>query len=169
MMSLQAIDANLAGRAIQAWLIADSTLADLTSEIDAMIAEDMKLLTASPSLDMLHRLKSIWQSFDDDLSALTRNLAQQATSLEEKRARLDQFNKIWQATLQSAKQPTRPSRSCRASKMSSTPLSERDRRPNPAVPRFWTCRSVFPRRKPEYASLCLQSSKWKARNWRVFW
>jgi len=68
----------------------------------------MRLLTASPSLDVLYQLKSTWQNFGDDLSALARELGQRATSLEEERARLDQLKKIWQATLQSAKQPDTP-------------------------------------------------------------
>jgi small-conductance mechanosensitive channel len=68
----------------------------------------MRLLAASPSLDVLYRLKSIWQNFGDDLSALARELAERATSLEEERARLDQMKKTWQATLQSAEQPDTP-------------------------------------------------------------
>src|SRR5258708_27962986 len=68
----------------------------------------MRLLTASPSLDVLYQLKSTWQNFGDNLSALARELGQRAASLEEERARLDQLNRTWQATLQSAKQPDTP-------------------------------------------------------------
>src|SRR5271166_1699111 len=39
------------------------TLSDLTSEIDARIADDTRLLTTSPSLDMLYRLKLTWEKF----------------------------------------------------------------------------------------------------------
>jgi small-conductance mechanosensitive channel len=84
------------------------SLSNLTSEIDATIAEDMRLLTASPPLDVVYRLKSTWQNFGDNLSALARELAQRATSLDEQRARLDQMKKTWQATLQSAEQPDTP-------------------------------------------------------------
>src|SRR5258708_26214232 len=84
------------------------SLSDLTNEIDARIADEMRLLTASPSLDMLHRLRSTWQSFTDDLSALAGKLGQRATRLEEERARLDEMTQTWQATLQSAKQPDTP-------------------------------------------------------------
>jgi hypothetical protein len=42
------------------------------------------------------------------LSALARELAQHAASLEEEHARLDQLNEIWQATLQSAERPGTP-------------------------------------------------------------
>jgi potassium efflux system protein len=107
MTFLEEIDANLSRAQSSARVIAGS-LSNLTSEIDASIAEDMKLLTASPSLDVFHRLRSSWQNFGDNLSALAREVAQRATSLEEERARLDQLNKTWQATLQSVKQPDTP-------------------------------------------------------------
>jgi potassium-dependent mechanosensitive channel len=107
MASLQAIDTNLEESQSSARVVA-GRLADLTSETDAMTADDMKLLKSSPTLDMLHRLKSTWQSFADDLSALDQKLAQRAASLEEGRAHLDQLTQLWQATLQSAKQPNTP-------------------------------------------------------------
>ncbi len=107
MASLQQIDTSLTQSQSSAGLIAGS-LSDLTNEIDARIADEMRLLTASPSLDMLHRLRSTWQSFTDDLSALAGKLGQRATRLEEERARLDEMTQTWQATLQSAKQPDTP-------------------------------------------------------------
>jgi small-conductance mechanosensitive channel len=107
MTSLEEIGASVSRDQSSAGDIAGS-LSNLTSEIDATIAEDMRLLAASPSLDVLYRLKSIWQNFGDDLSALARELAERATSLEEERARLDQMKKTWQATLQSAEQPDTP-------------------------------------------------------------
>jgi len=107
MTSLEEIDASVSRDQSSAGDIAGS-LSNLTSEIDARLAEDMRLLTASPSLDVLYQLKSTWQNFGDDLSALARELGQRGTSLEEERARLDQLKKTWQATLQSAKQPDTP-------------------------------------------------------------
>ncbi len=107
MTSLEEIDASVSRDQSSAGDIAGS-LSNLTSEIDATIAEDMRLLMASPPLDVLYQLKSTWQNFGDNLSALARELGQRATSLEEERARLDQLKKIWQATLQSAKQPDTP-------------------------------------------------------------
>ena len=107
MMSLQAIDTNLAGGNSSVDAL-DGTLANLTSEIDARIAEDMRLLAASPSLDVLHRLRSTWQNFDDNLSALTRNLSQHATTLEATRTHLDELNNTWRGTLESAKKPDTP-------------------------------------------------------------
>ena len=105
--SLQEIDGNVSADQSSADGIA-RTLSDLTSEIDARIADDMRLLTTSPSLDMLYRLKLTWERFGVRLSASDRELTQHATSLEEHFARVDLLNKTWQATLQSAKQPETP-------------------------------------------------------------
>jgi potassium-dependent mechanosensitive channel len=105
--SLQEIDANVSGDQSSADGIA-RTLSDLTSEIDARIADNTRLLTTSASLDMLYRLKFTLRNFGDNLSVPARELTQHATRLEEQLARLDQLNKTWQATLQSAKQPETP-------------------------------------------------------------
>jgi potassium efflux system protein len=105
--ALTEVDAILSGDESTTAVASDS-LSKLTSEIDARIAEDTRLLTASPSLDLLYRLKVTWQKFDDNLSASAREVTQRASSLEEELARLDQLNNAWQATLQSAKQPDTP-------------------------------------------------------------
>jgi hypothetical protein len=52
--SLQEIDANVSGDQSSADGIA-RTLSDLTNEIDARIADDRRLLTTSPSLEVLLR------------------------------------------------------------------------------------------------------------------
>src|SRR6266481_1419669 len=59
------------------------TFSELTNEIDARIAEDRRLLTSSPNLEVLYRLKLAWKSFGVRLSLLARQLTQHATSLEE--------------------------------------------------------------------------------------
>ena len=105
--SLQEIDANVSRDQSSADGIA-RILSDLTSEIDSRIADDTRLLTTSPSLDVLYRLKLAWKNFDVRLLVSARELTQHATSLEEQLARLDQLHKTWQATLQSAKQPETP-------------------------------------------------------------
>src|SRR5260370_17060927 len=107
MTSLREIGASVSRDQSSASDIGDS-LSNLTSEIDATIAEDMRLLTASPPLDVLYRLKSTWQNFGDNLSALARELAQRATSLEEEPGRLDQMKKTCQPTLQSPNHPNTP-------------------------------------------------------------
>ena len=58
--SLQEIDANVSGDQSSVDGIA-RTVSVLGSEIDARIAEDTRLLTTSPSLDVLYRLKLTWQ------------------------------------------------------------------------------------------------------------
>jgi potassium-dependent mechanosensitive channel len=105
--SLQEIDGNVSGDQSSADGIA-RTLSDLTIEIDARIADDTRLLTTSPSLEMLYRLKLAWESFGVRLLVSARELTRHATSLEEQLTRLDQLSKTWQATLQSAKQPETP-------------------------------------------------------------
>src|SRR5215831_3386745 len=105
--SLQEIEANVS-RDQSSAEANGRTLAELTKEIDARAAEDRRLLTSSPSLEVLYPLKLAWQSFGLRLSALARELAQHATSLEEQLGRLEKLDKTWQATLQSAKQPATP-------------------------------------------------------------
>lgn len=105
--SLQEIDTSLARIQLSADAIADS-LSNLINELDPRMTEDTRLLSANPSLDMLYHVKSTWQKFSDSLSASDRELTQFATSLNEKLASLDQLNKTWQATLQSAKGPDTP-------------------------------------------------------------
>jgi potassium-dependent mechanosensitive channel len=87
---------------------ATGRLSNLRSGIDASIADDTSVLTARPSLDVLHRLKITSQNFDDQLSASARDLTRRVTSLEEQIARLVQLSKTWGATLQPANQPDVP-------------------------------------------------------------
>jgi potassium-dependent mechanosensitive channel len=105
--SLQEIEADVSKDQSSADEIA-RTLLQLTNEIDSRIDEDTKLLTTSPSLDVLYRLKLSWRNFAVRLSVLEVGLTRYATSMEEQLARVDQLNKNWQATLQSAKQPQTP-------------------------------------------------------------
>jgi small-conductance mechanosensitive channel len=105
--SLQEIDANVSGNQSGADGIGRS-LSELTGEIDARIGDDTRLLATSPSLEVLYRLKLDWEKFGVRLSISARELTNHATSLQEQLARLDQLNKTWQATLQSAKQPGTP-------------------------------------------------------------
>jgi len=104
---LQEIEANVS-RDQSSAEATGGTLLELTNEIDARAAEDKRLLTSSPGLEVLFPLKLAWQSFDVRLSASARALAQRATSLEEQLGRLDKLDNTWQATLKSAKQPETP-------------------------------------------------------------
>ena len=105
--SLQEIEANVSREQSSAEGI-DRRFSDLTNEIDARIAEDRRLLASGPSLELLYRLKLVWQGFGIRLSVLGNELAQHATSLEEQLGRLDKLSRTWQTTLQSTRQPEAP-------------------------------------------------------------
>jgi potassium-dependent mechanosensitive channel len=105
--SLQEIEANVSTDQSSAEPIG-RTLSELTDEIDARTAEDRRLLTSSPSLEVLFPLKLAWQSFGLRLLASAHELAQHAANQEEQLARLEKLDKTWQATLLSAKQPETP-------------------------------------------------------------
>ena len=83
-------------------------LSELNGEINPRLAEDTKLLTTSPSLDILYRIKLSWQDFGRNLSVLARELTQQAMSLEQELVDLGRLAKIWQSTLDAAKQTNAP-------------------------------------------------------------
>jgi small-conductance mechanosensitive channel len=83
-------------------------LSELNGEIDPRLAEDTKLLTTSPSLDILYRVKLTWEDFSRNLSVLARELTQQAMSLEQELVDLGRLAKIWQSTLDGAKQTNAP-------------------------------------------------------------
>ena len=86
-------------------------LSELNGEINPRLAEDTKLLTTSPSLDILYRIKLSWQDFGRNLSVLARELTQQAMSLEQELVDLGRLAKIWQSTLDAAKQTNAPAES----------------------------------------------------------
>jgi potassium-dependent mechanosensitive channel len=105
--SFQEIDGNVSSDRSSADGIARA-VSELTSEIDARIADDTRLLKSSPTLDLLYRLKLTWQSFGLRLSIAEDELTRRAAGLEEQLGRLDELSKTWQVTLQSAKQPATP-------------------------------------------------------------
>ena len=63
-------------------------------------AESAKLLEVSLPLELLQRLRFVFQNFGDDLSKWNHDLTEHATSLDNQIARLDQLSKIWRSTLQ---------------------------------------------------------------------
>ncbi|MGB8466147.1 MAG: hypothetical protein WCE49_14455, partial [Terrimicrobiaceae bacterium] len=85
-----------------------ASFSNLAGEIDPRMAEDSRLLRSSTSLDILYRIKLNWQDFATNLSALARELTQRAASLDEDLARLEKMDKVWKATLQSAKDTNVP-------------------------------------------------------------
>lgn len=105
--ALQEINASESKDRSAADLIADN-LGNLSSEINARIADDTRLLAATQSLDMLFRLEATWENFNTNLSASARELTECATNLEKQISRLAQSSKMWQMTLQAAKGPDLP-------------------------------------------------------------
>ena len=83
-------------------------LSNLKNEIEARMAEDNRILAGNPSLDLLYRLRTTWQTFGDNLSGSEQDLAQRASNLETQLARLAQMNQLWQTTLQSVAQVAIP-------------------------------------------------------------
>ena len=83
-------------------------LSNLKNEIEARMAEDNRILAGNPSLDLLYRLRTTWQTFADNLSSSEQDLAQRASNLETQISRLAQMNQLWQTTLQSASQVAMP-------------------------------------------------------------
>jgi potassium efflux system protein len=85
-----------------------SGLSNLTTEIKARMAEDNRILAGNPSLDLLYRLRTTWQTFEDNLTNAEQDLAQRASNLDTQITRLSQMNQVWQTTLQSAPQVNMP-------------------------------------------------------------
>jgi potassium-dependent mechanosensitive channel len=107
MAALQEINASASKDQSNADPVA-SNLVNLTNEIEARISDDTRLSMAGQSLDMLYRLTVTWDNFRTNLEASTHELTAYATDLEAQIAKLDQLNKIWQATLSAAQQPNTP-------------------------------------------------------------
>src|SRR4051794_28666628 len=74
-------------------------LSALTRGIDAGLDENSKVLSSTPSLDVLRGLATSWQQFEQNLLFWSRDLARRADQLDEEVARLDQLGKTWGQTL----------------------------------------------------------------------
>jgi potassium-dependent mechanosensitive channel len=85
-----------------------SGLSNLTTEIKARMTEDTRILAGNPSLDLLYRLRTTWQTFEDNLTNAEQDLAQRASNLETQITRLSQMNQVWQTTLQAGPQVNMP-------------------------------------------------------------
>ena len=70
--------------------------------------EDNRILAGNPSLDLLYRLRTTWQTYSEDLSKAEQDLAQRESNLESQITRLSQMDQVWQATLQSAPKADMP-------------------------------------------------------------
>ena len=75
-------------------------LPHLAAEIDLRTAESAKLLAVSLPLELLQRLRLVFQNFGDDLSKWNHDLTEHAKSLDNQIVLLDRLSKIWRSTLQ---------------------------------------------------------------------
>jgi potassium efflux system protein len=85
-----------------------ANLATLAAEIDSRVADDSRLMASSQTLDTLHRMTVIWQTFSDNLSGLSRELADSAKNLDQEIARLNRLQRAWQVSVSAARQPDTP-------------------------------------------------------------
>jgi hypothetical protein len=151
--SLQEIEADVSRDQSSADTIGRAVL-DLKGEIDTRVADDKRLLTTSPSLDVLYPLKLTWRTFDVRLSVSARELAEHATNVEKQLERLDQLKKIWQATLQSAKQPEAPPPVLQRVQSVVDSIERTRQATESGQAHVWPCRAPFPGSKRAYAPLC---------------
>jgi potassium-dependent mechanosensitive channel len=83
-------------------------LTNLKAEIKARMAEDSRIMAGSPSLDLLYRLRTTWQTYTANLSSSEQDLTQRAANLEDQLGSLRQMDQVWQPTLQAAPQINMP-------------------------------------------------------------
>jgi potassium-dependent mechanosensitive channel len=83
-------------------------LTNLKTELKARMTEDERILAGNPSLDLLYRLRTTWQTYATNLASSEQDLIQRAANLEDQLASLKQMNQVWQPTLESAPQINMP-------------------------------------------------------------
>ena len=85
-----------------------SALSSLATEIQIRRVEDNRILAGDPSLDLLFRLRSTWETFAAELTTAEQGLVQRESNLESQITRLSQMDQVWQTTLKSAPQVNMP-------------------------------------------------------------
>jgi hypothetical protein len=94
--SLHSIEGNLSADQATATILQE--LPVLTRETSARQEESSRMLSSSPSLEMLRRLGSEWQGFRNELAEWKRSLTKRVTQLDEDQGRLARMEEIWEAT-----------------------------------------------------------------------
>jgi small-conductance mechanosensitive channel len=87
----------------------DQQLTNVTGEIAARSDEDSRILSHSTSLDLFARLQASWDQISQRLSAWNKTLGRRAKQLQESDTHLDQLEKTWNATRESAQKENVPS------------------------------------------------------------
>ena len=102
-------------RDIQTDLSSDGTtqavarqLPRLTREIDGRLRESRKILGQSPSIETLLGLEGEWLRLRRELAELNATLTGRDHDLERYLAQIDQFTRVWNATLAAAKEESAP-------------------------------------------------------------
>jgi hypothetical protein len=102
-------------RDIQTDLSSDGTtqtvarqLPRLTREIDGRLRESRKILGQSPSIETLVGLEGEWLRLRRELAELNDALIGRVDDLERYLAQIDQFTRVWNATLAAAKEESVP-------------------------------------------------------------
>jgi potassium-dependent mechanosensitive channel len=80
----------------------------LTREIDARLRESRKIVAQRPSLEILIGIEAEWRRLRRNPSGWTRDLTNRATRLEREIAQLDELQKTWEQTLDTAKDSNTP-------------------------------------------------------------
>ena len=79
-----------------------------TREIDARLRESRKIVAQRSSLEILIGIEAEWRRLRRNLSGWTRDLTNRATQLEREIAQLDELQKTWEQTLDTAKDANTP-------------------------------------------------------------
>jgi potassium-dependent mechanosensitive channel len=102
-------------RDLQADLSSDRTadevaeqLPALAREIEARRRESAKIIAQKPALEMLDNLEADWRPLRRILAGWTRTLTSHVSRLERQLTQLDELEKTWQQTLDSAKESKAP-------------------------------------------------------------
>jgi len=80
----------------------------LTREIDGRLRESRKILGQSPSIETLLGLEGEWLRLRRELAELNAALTGRVDDLERYLAQIDQFTRVWNATLAAAKEESAP-------------------------------------------------------------
>src|SRR5262249_27584548 len=87
----------------------DQELTNVTDEIAARSEEDSRILSHSTSLDLFARLQSPWDQISHRLSGWNKTLGRRAKQLQDGATHLEQLDKLWNATRESAQKASVPS------------------------------------------------------------
>jgi potassium-dependent mechanosensitive channel len=104
--TLQAIDASVS--ADKTTQMVQQDLPVITQEISARLEENSRVLSRSPSLELLRKLSSEWQDVREEIVGWNRDLTRRANQLNGDIERLTQLGKVWDLTHDSVAKTNMP-------------------------------------------------------------